>query len=141
MGCHVKRGLWIGVLLLGCEPSAFGQAAILEIGGAAGAGVKGGGASFGPDLAQWNTDLLFKKPWGLSRRLELMAGIGPEWVHTKEPGAVRNSIAGEAALDLMFWPGQTRRFGLFVEPSFDYSFARGHEQSLGVTAGLLIAIR
>jgi hypothetical protein len=32
------------------------------------------------------------------------------------------------------------RFGWYVEPSYDYSFGRGHEQSLGVSGGLLIAM-
>lgn len=141
--------------------------AILEIAGATSSSVTGGGSSFGPSLAvevtpienwlelefgvtpffrrhhsaEWNTDLLFKKPWTLSKRFEFMAGIGPEWVCSGEHGAKRNSIAGEAVLDLMYWPGPRRRFGAFIEPSYDYNFARGHEQSFGVTAGLLIAIR
>ncbi len=35
---------------------------------------------------EWDTDLLFKKPWTLSKKAELMVGVGPEWVHTREPG-------------------------------------------------------
>jgi hypothetical protein len=61
-------------------------------------------------------------------------------VHSREPGGQRNSIAGEAALDLMYWPGTKRRFGAFFEPSYDYNFGRGHERSVGITAGLLIAL-
>jgi hypothetical protein len=140
--------------------------AILELGGAAGRSLKNGGCSFGPDVAvevtpienwleleagvtplfsrrhstEWNTGLLFKKPWTLSKKAELMAGVGPEWVHTREPGVRTNSIAGEAVLDFMFWPGGKRKFGWFLEPSFDYNFARGHERSFGISAGLLIAI-
>lgn len=140
--------------------------AIVEVGGAVGRGVNGGGWSFGPDAAveftpienwleieagvtpffrrhhaaEWNTDLLFKKPWTLSKSAELMAGIGPEWVHTREAGMGANSVAGEAVLDFMYWPGGKHKFGWFVEPGFDYSFARGHEKSLGVSFGLLIAI-
>lgn len=139
--------------------------AILEIGGAASRGVPNGGSSFGPNLAvevtpverwleieagvtplfrrgstEWDTDLLFKKPWTLTKKLEFMAGVGPEWVHTNEHSAPANQFAGEAALDFMYWPSSKRRFGWYVEPAFDYSFARGHEKSLGVSAGLLIAI-
>ena len=140
--------------------------AIVELGGAAGRSLRDGGSSFGADAAieftpiehwleleagvtplfsrhhstEWNTDLLFKKPWTLSKKAELMAGIGPEWVHTREPGMKANSIAAEAVLDFMFWPGGKHKFGWFVEPGYDYNFARGHERSLGISGGLLIAI-
>jgi hypothetical protein len=140
--------------------------AIVELGGAAGWSLKNGGASFGPDAAvevtpiekwleleagitplfsrhhstEWNTDLLFKKPWTLSKNVELMAGVGPEWVHTKEPGMRANSMAAEAVLDFMFWPGGKHKFGWFLEPGYDYNFAPGHERSFGISGGLLIAI-
>ena len=140
--------------------------AIVELGGAAGWRLKNGGSSFGADAAvevtpienwleleagvtplfsrhhstEWNTDLLFKKPWTLSKKAELMAGVGPEWVHTREPGMRANSIAGEAVLDFMFWPGGKHKFGWFLEPGYDYNFARGHERSFGISGGLLIAI-
>jgi hypothetical protein len=41
----------------------------------------------------------------------------------------------------MFWPTGRHRFGWFLEPAYDYSFAGGHEQSIGMSAGLLIGIR
>lgn len=139
---------------------------IAELGGAAARNIKSGPTAAGLDVAveftpienwleleagvtplfsrhhatEWDTDLLFKKPWTLSRKIEFMAGIGPEWVHQKQPGARTNSLAGEAVLDFMFWPGAKHRFGWFVEPAYDRSFARGHEQSFGISAGLLIAI-
>jgi hypothetical protein len=143
--------------------------AILELGGAASWNLPGGASSFGPDFAaevtpieNWleieagvtplftrhstevDTDLLFKKPgllkgW-LSEKVEFMAGIGPEWVHIRAYGANTNSLAAEAALDFMFWPSAKRRFGWYLEPAYDYGFGRGHEQSIGITAGLLIAI-
>ncbi len=140
-------------------------AAILEVGSAASWSWADRKASFGPSFAvevtpienrleleagvtplfrhhatEWNTDLLFKKPWTLSKKVEFMAGVGPEWVRTSEAGARRDSLAGEAALDFMFWPSARHKFGWYVEPAFDYNFGRGHEKSLGVTAGLLIAI-
>jgi hypothetical protein len=140
--------------------------ATVELGGAAGWSLKNGGSSFGADAAvevtpienwleleagvtplfsrhhstEWNADLLFKKPWTLSRKAELMAGVGPEWVHTREPGMRANSIAAEAVVDLMFWPGGKHKFGWFLEPGYDYNFARGHERSFGIACGLLIAI-
>jgi hypothetical protein len=33
------------------------------------------------------------------------------------------------------------RFGWYLEPAYDYSFAGGHQQSIGLSAGLLIGIR
>jgi hypothetical protein len=98
--------------------------------------------SFGHHTTEWASDLLFKKPWRLSRTVEFMAGIGPEWIHTREPGTTTNSVAGEAVLDFMFWPGLWKhKFGWYLEPGYEYNFGRGHERSIGISFGLLIAIR
>jgi hypothetical protein len=140
-------------------------AAIIELGGAMSWNVKGGSPAFGPDFAveftpienwleieagvsplftrnstEWDTDLLVKKPWTLSKKIEFMAGIGPEWVHTKQFGVTTNSEAGEAALDFMFWPSARHKFGWFIEPAYEYNFGEGHERSIGMSVGLLIAI-
>jgi hypothetical protein len=137
------------------EPSA-----IVEIGGAGGWGLPGS-SSFGPSAAveftpiknwleieggvstlfgggktEWSTDLLFKKPFTLSNQVEFMVGVGPEWTFSRDG----TKIAGEVAADFMFWPTPDRKYGWFVEPSYSYSFSQGHEQSLGVSVGLLIAI-
>ena len=70
-----------------------------------------------------------------------MAGLGPEWIHSNESGAPANSIAGEAVLDLMIWPKRWKhKFGWYVEPAYEYNFAKGHERSVGASFGLLIAI-
>ena len=147
------------------EPPDREPAAVLELGGAAAWNVKGG-SSFGPTAAvevtpienwleleagvtplfrkhstEWDTDLLFKKPWTLSKKVEFMFGVGPEWAHTRQFGIATNSLAGECVLDFMFWPSAKHRFGWYLEPGYEYSFGRGHEQSLGISAGLLIAIR
>jgi len=95
---------------------------------------------FARHSAEWDTDLLFKKPWTLSERVEFMFGGGPEWIHTRKFGVTTNSLAGEVVLDFMFWPSPRRRFGWYLEPGYEYNFARGHEQSLGISGGLLIAI-
>jgi hypothetical protein len=89
---------------------------------------------------EWDTDLLFKKPWTLSKKVEFMFGVGPEWVHSRAYGVTTNSLAGEAALDFMFWPSAKHRFGWYLEPACDYNFGRGHERSVGISGGLLIAI-
>ncbi len=140
-------------------------AAILEIGGAPGWNIPSARSSFGPTVAieitpienwleleagvtpilsrhstEWDTDLLFKKPWTLSKKVEFMFGVGPEWIYTRENGITRNSVGAEVALDFMFWPSAKRRFGWYLEPGYDYTFGRGHEQSIGISGGLLISI-
>lgn len=140
-------------------------AAVVEIGGAAGWNVKDGGSSFGPTVAvevtpienwleleagvtplftrhstEWDTYLLFKKPWTLSKKAEFMLGVGPQWVHTTTYSMTTNSVSGEVVLDFMFWRSAKHRFGWYLEPGYEYNFGRGHEQSLGISGGLLIAI-
>jgi hypothetical protein len=68
-------------------------------------------------------------------------GIGPEWVHLRQKGRSANSLAGEAAGDFMFWPMGKHRYGGYLEPAYDYSFAAGHQKSLGISFGLLICVR
>jgi hypothetical protein len=140
--------------------------AIIEIGAAGEWALTHGSPAYGPNLAveftpikekleieagvtpffsrgqtEWDTDLLFKKPYTLSKTVEFMCGAGPEWAHTIHSGKSTDSIAAEGALDFMFWPWPKRRFGWYVEPSYGYSFAGGHQQSASVTVGLLIPIR
>jgi hypothetical protein len=136
-------------------------AAILELGGAGEWGLPGA-SSFGPSAAvefepikewleieagvsplfngghtEWNTDLLFKKPFTLSEQVEFMVGAGPSWTFSQEG----TKVAAEVATDFMFWPTPDRMFGWFVEPSYSYSLSAGHERSIGVTTGLLIPIK
>lgn len=135
------------------EPSA-----IVELGGAGEWSLPNGGSSFGPTAAveftpikdwleieagvaplfggghtDWGADVLFKKPFTLSNSVEFEPGIGPEW-------SGGGKIAGEVAFDFMFWPLPDRKFGWFLEPGYSYTFSKGHEQSLGMSVGLLLAI-
>ncbi len=143
--------------------------AILELGAQPSWNVKGG-SSFGPTAAieftpiekwleieagvtplfsrhtpsghsvEWDTDVLFKKPWTLSKKVEFMIGVGPEWIHTRQNGVSTNSAGVEGALDFMFWLSKKHpRIGWYLEPAFDYTF-RGHEKSIGVSGGLLIKL-
>ena len=91
--------------------------AILEVGGATSWNVSGGAATFAPNFAaevtpienwleleagvtptftahstEWDFDLLFKKPWTLSRKAEFMFGVGPAWIHTNDYGEKLNSV-------------------------------------------------
>jgi hypothetical protein len=81
--------------------------AVVELGTAANRSLTEGQSSFGPTVAveatpiekwleleagvsplfrrhstEWSIDLLFKKPWTLSDKVEFMLGVGPEWIHT-----------------------------------------------------------
>jgi len=168
---NTTRSLLIACLWLSCgnaiaQTGDKEPAAVVELGGAANWNVKDGGSSFGPTVAvevtpienwleleagvmplfarhstEWDVDLLFKKPWTLSKKAEFMLGIGPEWVHTTKYGITTNSVSGEFVLDFMFWPSSKHRFGWYLEPGYEYNFGREHEQSLGISGGLLIAIR
>src|SRR5579871_2164731 len=97
-------------------------------------------ALFSRGHTEWDADFLFKKPFTLSDTIEFMFGVGPEWAHTIAHGKTADSIGGEAVLDFMFWPWPERKVGWYVEPGYGYSFGKGHEQSFGVSAGLLISI-
>ena len=147
------------------QPVDKEPAAVVELGAAPGWNLKDGAWSFGPTVAvevtpieswlelemgvtaafghhstEWDTDLLFKKPWTLSKKVEFMFGVGPEWIHSRGYGITTNSVGGEVVLDFMFWPSAKHKFGWYLEPGYEYNFGRGHEQSIGISGGLLIAI-
>jgi hypothetical protein len=140
-------------------------AVIVELGAATSWNFSGGAATFAPNFAaevtpienwleleagvspfytrnskEWDTDFLFKKPWTLSRKAEFMLGIGPQWAHTTLNRRTSNTFSAEVAGDFMFWPTGRHRFGWYLEPAYDYSFAGSHPQSIGMSAGLLIGI-
>lgn len=140
------------------------HAAVFEIGGAGDWGLTGGPAGFGGTLGmevtpieRWleieasgtalgangrrevSTDVVFKKPFDLSRTVEFMAGVGPSvtW-NFSEPHHPR-SLATELELDFMFW--RARNVGWYAEPTFDCSgFRGGSDRSLGLALGVIIGI-
>lgn len=141
--------------------------AVFELGAAGEWGLNNGsGSSFGPVAAveltpikNWlviepgvttlfsrrqtelDTDFIFKKPFDLSPTVEFEPGIGPVWMHTVGSGRITDSVGAEGVFDFVFWPTSDRKFGWFLEPSYSYFFSSGHEQSLGVSGGLLIPIK
>ncbi len=139
---------------------------ILEVGAATSWTTNGGSTTFAPNFAaettpiehwleleagvspfftrnstEWDTDLLFKKPWNLSNKAEFMLGVGPQWVYFKQNGRSSNTLTGEVAGDFMFWPTGRHHFGWYLEPAYDFSFAAGHQKSIGMSAGLLIGLK
>ena len=139
--------------------------AVIELGVAAEWALDGG-SSFGPSAAvefpviknwlevetgvqtlfkhgqtEWDTDFVFKKPFDLSPTVEFEPGIGPVWIHTISGGRTTNAIGAEAVAHFMFWPTPDRNYGWVLEPSYTYSFGAGHEQSFGVSVGLVIPIK
>ena len=169
-GSSGTNGPYGGPMLRGPDASAErpqddDPSVILELGAATSWNTTGGAAVFAPNLAaettpienwleleagvapfftrkstEWDTDLLFKKPWTLSSKAEFMLAVGPQWVYLRQHGTTSNSIAGEVAGDFMFWPHGKHRFGWYLEPAYDYNFMAGHQQSIGMSAGLLIGI-
>jgi len=95
---------------------------------------------YGRYSGEWSTDVIFKKPWTLSRSVEFMMGVGPEWTRTSVSGISTDAVAIEVAPDFMFWPRGKHRFGWYLEPSYEYKFGSHPEHSLAVAGGLLIAI-
>jgi len=139
--------------------------AILEFGAAGNWGLTRGAPSYGPTLAvevtplpewleieasvtpffrrgqtEWDTGLIFKKPYNLSKTAEFIFGMGPPGAHAIAHGKSGDTIGGEAALDFTLLPWPKRKIGWYLEPTHGYSFASGHEQSASVSMGLLIPI-
>jgi hypothetical protein len=159
----------MGALTLLCSAASRAEekepVAVIQLGGASEWGLMNGGSSFGPTAAveftaiknwleieagatslfrrgqsEWDSGVVFKKPFDLSPSVEFEPGIGPVWMHTVSPGRTTNSLGAELAFEFMIWPARDRKYGWFVEPSYGYSFGKEHEQSFGVNAGLLISI-
>jgi hypothetical protein len=157
------RGLVVAVLVVALTP-VQAQAeekenepfAIIEF-GAAGAW-EGASSSFGPSVAvefsplknfeiepgltlffdkqghaEWDTDLSFRRSFDLSKTVELEPGIGLSWSSSSQLGAV-------ASVEFQIWPWQERKVGWFVEPSYSVSLTPVHQQSVGLTVGILVGI-
>jgi hypothetical protein len=81
-------------------------------------------------------DVLFKKPWPISKQFEFMAGVGPELIHaTGTDGGTFWGVSG--VLDFMFWP--TKNVGWYLEPGYEATFHDGTTQhGLAMAAGVII---
>ncbi len=133
--------------------------AVVALGGAGEWGFPGGNFSRGPSLAvefalikewvevevggaklmrrgnsEWETEVVFRKPFTLSETAEFMIGLGPRWTKGTGEGW---KVGTTFMADFMFWSSPERKYGWFVEPS--YSISKG-ERSMGVSVGLLFGI-
>ena len=147
--------------MYGQDSADVDHVAVLELGGAGERDFKGNSSNFGATLAiemtpieNWlelefgvtalgtsghaelATDLLFKKPYRLSPTAEFMFGVGFEVVRKFSVEEQGTSFGVEAVLDFMFWP--TNNIGWYLEPGYAFVPGKREEQSLGLTAGLLI---
>jgi len=88
------------------------------------------------DGVEMPVDLLFKKPWRLSRQVEFMVGVGPELVHAF--GSNAGTFLGlEGVVDVMFW--RRKNLGWYVEPGYEMTFRGGTQHGgVGIAVGLLI---
>jgi len=96
--------------------------------------------TFGLHLKERDMDLLFKKPWTFSPKVEFMFGVGLAWTHTNDDGVITNAASGEIALDFMFWPSFRHRFGWYPEPAYEFGLGGEHDRSVGMSGGLLVSI-
>lgn len=80
-------------------------------------------------------DLLVKKPFRLTRHLELMVGVGPQIVRVSGTDKNGTFFGGELVFDFMFWP--TRQVGLWLEPAYAFVFRQGVSHSVGATGGVI----
>jgi len=94
--------------------------------------------SYSKGASELSFDLLFKKPYTISKTLEFMVGVGPEFSSINSNGQKIQVWGGEFALDFMYWPFKSKKLGFYAEPAYDYSFGAGNEQSIGISGGLLV---
>jgi hypothetical protein len=84
-----------------------------------------------------SVDLLFKKPFTLTERLEVMIGLGPALIRTQRRSDPDHTSWGiEAALDFMYWP--RRHFGLWLEPAYEIVLSGGVAHALSCTGGPML---
>jgi hypothetical protein len=84
--------------------------------------------------SEFETEVVFRKPFTLSETAEVMIGLGPIWSKAKDE---RWKVGTTYVADFMFWATPEKKYGWFVEPS--YSIVNpGNERSFAVSAGLII---
>jgi hypothetical protein len=89
---------------------------------------------FRGSASEFETEVVFRKPFTLSQTAEVMIGLGPIWSKAKDESW---KVGTTFVADFMFWSSPEKKFGWFVEPS--YSIVNpGNERSFALSAGLLV---
>jgi len=92
----------------------------------------------------WKTGLIFKKPFEVTENVEFELGAGPLWFHRgynlEDEEAQKDSAGVEGVAELVFWPGEHRSLGVYVETGYSYDFGKGHEKAAGAGAGVLVPL-
>jgi hypothetical protein len=84
-------------------------------------------------------DLLFKKPYLLSRTMQFMIGLGPQLVDIFDGNGRGMSYGAEVVLDFMYWP--TTNVGWYAGPRYSSTFGVRSAQAWGATSGILIGVQ
>src|SRR5260370_3692971 len=79
-------------------------------------------ALFSGGRTELGADLLLKKPWRLSQKVEFMAGLGPQLAHRFAKDERGTSFGLEVVVDFMFWPAKNVRWD--VDPSYGMNVGR-----------------
>lgn len=90
----------------------------------------------------WKSGLILKKPVELSENVEFELGAGPLWFHRSyhDEETQTDSAGIEGVAELVFWPGEHRSLGMYVETGYSYDFGKGHEKAAGAGAGVLVPL-
>jgi len=92
-----------------------------------------------PRAANWDLDLQLQKSFRVSPAVEVEPGLGPSWSHAGDSEARPAAWGAEASIDIIFW--RSKRFGWFLEPSCDLSFANGAKTSIALSGGIVFSPR
>ncbi|HVT09046.1 MAG TPA: hypothetical protein VHO67_16415 [Polyangia bacterium] len=81
-------------------------------------------------------DLVLKKPFRVTERLEVMTGLGPTVIQTSGAGETRTAWGIEAAVDFMYWPAG--RVGFWAEPAYEIVLSGGLATVVSCTVGPML---
>ena len=90
----------------------------------------------GAEGAEVPIDLLIKKPFKLAPAVEMIVGIGPEFLYVSTAEGPNVFVGGELAVGFLFWP--SKHVGFWIEPAYDLVAKDGLSQSIAVSGGVLI---
>ena len=94
---------------------------------------------FTGNSTEWDTNLIFTKPWTLSRKQSSCSGSDCSGFTCGRTASRRIRLGRTRSRFHVLASAQTA-LRMVLGPAYDYSFARGDTQSIGMSAGLLTAI-